>query len=138
MGDVADLVDLGGDDPEVHGGAMPPMRGRMTALKELAREYWANRPMELAAALSYYTLLSLAPLVLMAVAVAGLVFDRATVEGRIVTEMRLLVGAEGSEVVQTVLRHARRPGEGRALGGDRHRACSSSGRPRCSCSCRAL
>jgi membrane protein len=79
----------------------------MTALKELAREYWSNRPMELAAALSYYTLLSLAPLVLMAVAVAGLVFDRATVESRMVTEMRLLVGAEGSEVVQTVLRHAR-------------------------------
>jgi len=79
----------------------------MTALKELAREYWSNRPMELAAALSYYTLLSLAPLVLMVVAVAGLVFDRSTVEGRMVTEMRLLVGTEGSEVVQTVLRHAR-------------------------------
>ena len=79
----------------------------MTALRELAREYWSNRPMELAAALSYYTLLSLAPLVLMAVAVAGLVFDRATVESRMVTEIHLLVGAEGSEVVQTVLRHAR-------------------------------
>jgi membrane protein len=51
----------------------------MTMLKELAREYWANRPMELAAALSYYTLLSLAPLVLMTVAVAGLVFERASV-----------------------------------------------------------
>jgi membrane protein len=81
-------------------------------LKELAREYWSNRPMELAAALSYYTLLSLAPLVLVAVAVAGLVFERATVEGKIVTEMRLLVGAEGSEVVQTVLRHARDPEKG--------------------------
>jgi membrane protein len=84
----------------------------MTTLKELAREYWANRPMELAAALSYYTLLSLAPLVLMTVAVAGLVFERATVERRIVTEMRLLIGSEGSEVVQTVLRHARDPAKG--------------------------
>ncbi len=84
----------------------------MTMLKELAREYWAIRPMELAAALSYYTLLSLAPLVLMAVAVAGLVFERATVEGRIVTEMRLLIGNEGSEVVQTVLRHADDPVKG--------------------------
>jgi membrane protein len=81
-------------------------------LKEVASEYWANRPMELAAALSYYTLLSLAPLVLMAVAVGGLVFDRATVEGKIVTEIRLLVGPEGSEVVQTVLRHARDPEKG--------------------------
>jgi membrane protein len=84
----------------------------MAMLKDLAREYWANRPMELAAALSYYTLLSLAPLVLMAVAVAGLVFERATVESRIVTEMRLLVGSEGSQVVETVLRHSRDPGKG--------------------------
>ena len=84
----------------------------MTTLKELAREYWANRPMELAAALSYYTLLSLAPLVLMTVAVAGLVFERATVERRIVTEMGLLIGSEGSEVVQTVLRHASDPAKG--------------------------
>jgi len=79
----------------------------VAVLKDLAREYWAIRPMELAAALSYYTLLSLAPLVLMSVAVAGLVFDRATVESKIVTEMNLLVGSDGSEVVQTVLRHTR-------------------------------
>jgi membrane protein len=84
----------------------------MAMLKELAREYWANRPMELSAALSYYTLLSLAPLVLMAVAVAGLVFERATVESRIVTEMRLLIGSEGSQVVQTVLRNAGDPAKG--------------------------
>ena len=84
----------------------------MTALRELAREYWSNRPMELAAALSYYTLLSLAPLVLMAVAFGALVFDRTTVESRVVTEMRLLVGAEGSEVVKTILRHSRDPEKG--------------------------
>ena len=82
-------------------------------LKEVVQEYWSIRPMELAAALSYYTLLSLAPLVLMSVAVAGLVFDRAVVEGKIVNEMRLLVGSEGSEVVETVLRHARDPHKGR-------------------------
>ena len=82
-------------------------------LKDIAREYWSVRPMELAAALSYYTLLSLAPLVLMSVAVAGIVFDRAVVEGKIVNEMSLLMGAEGSEVVQTVLRHARDPHKGR-------------------------
>jgi uncharacterized BrkB/YihY/UPF0761 family membrane protein len=43
----------------------------MSTLKEILREYWADRPMELAAALSYYTLLSLAPLVLMTVAPCG-------------------------------------------------------------------
>ena len=75
-------------------------------LKEIVREYWSNRPMELAAALSYYTLLSLAPLVLMTVSLAGLVFERAAVEGRVVTEIRGLVGHEGAEVVQTVMRNA--------------------------------
>lgn len=89
-----------------------PGRG-LAVLKEFAREYWSIRPMELAAALSYYTLLSLAPLVLVTVSVAGLVFDRATVEGKIVREIRLLVGPEGSAVVETVLRHARDQEKGR-------------------------
>jgi membrane protein len=77
-----------------------------SALKEVVREYWAHRPMELAAALSYYTLLSLAPLVLMAVALAGLVFERTAVERKLVAEMRDLVGAAGAEVTQAVLRNA--------------------------------
>jgi len=96
-----------------HGAHAWAGASRVAVLKDLAREYWAIRPMELAAALSYYTLLSLAPLVLMSVAVAGLVFDRATVESKIVTEMNLLVGSDGSEVVQTVLRHARDRHKGR-------------------------
>jgi membrane protein len=62
--------------------------------------------MELAAALSYYTLLSLAPLVLVVVALAGLVFERAAVESKLVAEMRELVGAAGAEVTHTVLRNA--------------------------------
>ena len=96
-----------------HVGREPRPRRASIMLKELAREYWSIHPFELAAALSYYTLLSLAPLLLMSVAVAGLVFDRAVVEGRIVNEMRILVGPEGSEVVETVLRHTRDPHKGR-------------------------
>ena len=77
-----------------------------SALKDVLREYWAHRPMELAAALSYYTLLSLAPLVLMVVALAGLVFERAAVERKLVAEMRDLIGAAGAEVTHAVLRNA--------------------------------
>ena len=79
---------------------------RVSTLQRIVREYWSNRPMELAAALSYYTLLSVAPLVLIVVAVAGLVFERPDVEGRVVTEIRALVGDEGAAVVRTVLRNA--------------------------------
>src|SRR5262245_42745645 len=62
--------------------------------------------MELAAALSYYTLLSLAPLVLMAVGVAGLVFERTTVEEKLVAEMGELVGTAGADVTRAVLKRA--------------------------------
>jgi len=84
----------------------------MSALKDIASEYWANRPMELAAALSYYTLLSLAPVVLMTVALAGLVFERVTVEGKVVAELRDLIGDSGAEVARTILHNASRAGSG--------------------------
>ena len=77
-----------------------------STLKEVVREYWAHRPMELAAALSYYTLLSLAPLVLMVVGLAGFIVERATVERKLVAEMRDLIGTAGAEVTQAVLRNA--------------------------------
>ena len=88
------------------------MQDLTPVLKEIVREYWSNRPMELAAALSYYTLLSLAPLVLLTVSLAGLVFERAAVEGKVVAEIRALVGHEGAEVVNTVMRHANDRGKG--------------------------
>ena len=85
---------------------------RVSTLKEIAQAYWVHRPLELAAALSYYTLLSVAPLVLVTVAVTGLVFERAAVERKILAEMRELVGDDGAQVVQTVLRHANNPVRG--------------------------
>ena len=92
---------MAGRDPAARSSLL-----RWSALEEVLREYWGHRPMELAAALSYYTLLSLAPLVLMAVGVAGLVFERAAVEEKLVTEMGEMVGAAGAEVTRTVLRRA--------------------------------
>jgi membrane protein len=90
-------------------GPDPPPRSsllRWSALEEVLREYWSHRPLELAAALSYYTLLSLAPLVLMAVGVAGLVFERTAVEEKLVSEMGALIGTAGAEVTRTVLHRA--------------------------------
>ena len=79
---------------------------RWSALEAVLLEYWSHRPLELAAALSYYTILSLAPLVLMAVGVAGLVFERTAVEEKLVAEMGALIGAAGAEVTRTVLHRA--------------------------------
>ncbi len=45
-------------------------------LKETYAQWSAAKPFQLAAALAYYTLFSLAPLLLIAIPVAGLVFGR--------------------------------------------------------------
>jgi membrane protein len=81
-------------------------RPNLGVFKRLLREFNEDNPLLLAAALSYYTLLSLAPLILVVTALAALVFQRAAVEGQLVAEMRDLVGDAGSEVIQSILRTA--------------------------------
>lgn len=80
-------------------------------LKSAFREFRQDRPMQLSAALSFYTLLSLAPLVLVTVALAGLVFEHEAVQGQVVAELRGLVGEAGGEVAQMVIANADEPGK---------------------------
>jgi len=63
------------------------------------------------AALSYFTVLSLAPLLVIAVSIAGLAFGRAAVQGEIVAQMKGVVGS-GAEAIQTMLAHAQSPSAG--------------------------
>jgi len=63
------------------------------------------------AALSYYTVLSLAPLLVIAVSIAGLVFGRKAVQGEIVEQMKGVVGS-GAQAIQTMLAHAQSPSAG--------------------------
>src|SRR5690349_9063570 len=70
----------------------------------------ANRMFEddafpLAAALAYYSLLSMAPLLLVAVAVAGIFFADGQVQAQLVEEMRRLIGEAGAALTQTVIAH---------------------------------
>jgi membrane protein len=65
--------------------------------------------MELAAAISYYTMLSLAPLVLVTIALAGLFFGKDVVAAGVVAQVRGLVGEAGAAVVATVLETSEDP-----------------------------
>lgn len=82
------------------------------SVKHFAAEFSREKPLQLAASLAFYTLLSLAPLVLVVVGLAGLVFGRNAVEGQVVLEMKGLVGEPGAEVIQTVIRNVHMPGQG--------------------------
>jgi membrane protein len=64
------------------------------------------------AALAYYTLFSIAPLLLIVIAVAGFVFGDDAARGEIFEQLSGLMGAQGAQAVEELLRHADRPGAG--------------------------
>lgn len=63
------------------------------------------------AALAYYTLFSLAPLLIIAIAVAGLVFGQEAARGEIVAQIQGLIGREGAVAVQGLLKSANAPAQ---------------------------
>ena len=67
-----------------------------------------------AAALSYYTVFSLPPLLVLIIVLASFIFDPADVQHAIQGQMQGLVGPAGGEAIQSILAHAQRP-TGRSL-----------------------
>jgi membrane protein len=64
------------------------------------------------AALAYYMALSLAPTVVIVLAIAGFVFGAEASQGRLVSQIQGLLGYEGAKVIQTMIEGARRPSGG--------------------------
>src|SRR5215831_20795893 len=75
----------------------------------VARWNEINAP-RLAAALSFYSMLSIAPLLVISIAIAGMVFGEQAARGQIVWQIEELVGREGGQAIQSMIEHARRPG----------------------------
>jgi membrane protein len=59
------------------------------------------------AAMAYYAFFSLAPLLILAIALAGAFFGAEAAEGRMVAELERILGRDGAEVIQTLVRRAR-------------------------------
>jgi membrane protein len=88
-------------------------REELKGLFNLLVDNWFRHNVpRLGASLAFYTLLSLAPLLVVVIAVAGAVFGRKAAEGQIVWQFQDLMGREGAEIVQTLLQGAHRPGVG--------------------------
>ncbi len=71
-----------------------------------------DRAPKMAAALAYYTAFAVAPLLLIAVAVAGLLFGREAAQGELVRQLASLIGQDGAELLQGLLQRAWRPRTG--------------------------
>jgi membrane protein len=81
-------------------------------VKSTASEWVADNCMRLGASLAFYTMLSIAPLLVIVTAIAGFVFGPDAARGGLVHELTELVGPEAAQALQTMLAHAYQPTAG--------------------------
>jgi membrane protein len=81
-------------------------------IKETIAEWNEDNVPLLAAALAYYTVFSLAPLLLIAIAIAGSIFGEEAARGEIIGQIQGFVGKDGAEAIQAMIENARQPDSG--------------------------
>jgi membrane protein len=75
-------------------------------LKEAAKEWDKDKCPRLGAALSYYTFFSFAPVLVIAIAIAGFFFGAEAARGQVVDQLRSLIGTDGAVAVQLIVENA--------------------------------
>lgn len=88
------------------------MREGWALLKNTAVEWWNDNTFRLAASLAFYTIFSMAPVLLIAVGAASLFFARENAVDRVVGEMQRLVGDQGAGAIRQVLESSAGFGKG--------------------------
>jgi len=87
-------------------------------LLKLSSRNWLNHDADrIGAALSYYTLLSLAPLVLLSIAVGGVFFGSATTVQHLTQQVRDVAGSEAARLVESLAKQAAEPASGSLASG---------------------
>ena len=85
-----------------------------TLATQVANSWIDDYAPSMGAALAYYTLFSLAPLLLIVIAVAGFVFGQDAARGEIAGQLRSLMGDQGASAVQGLLASVHEPVKGAA------------------------
>jgi membrane protein len=92
------------------------MKTRLKQLWSLIQEAgasWSNdRAPSMGAAISYYSVFSLAPLLVIVITVAGLFFGADAVRGAVFGQLADLMGEEAAKAIGEMLQHANRPDQG--------------------------
>jgi membrane protein len=81
-------------------------------IKGAITDWDAHNDSRLAASLACYTLLSIAPLVVLSVAVAGWAFGEEAARGQIAKEIGSVVGADAAHAIEAIVLNARTPTSG--------------------------
>lgn len=82
-----------------------------TLVRDAFRNWNEDKASRLAAALSYYTIFSIAPLLIIVIAMAGWIVDKEAATNRLFDQIRELVGEGGASVIKTMVRSAEKSGD---------------------------
>jgi membrane protein len=81
-------------------------------LKETLAEWSKDSVPRMGAAMAYYTIFSIAPLLLIVIGIAGLVFGQEAAQGAIMEQITGLVGPTGAQAIEAMLANASKPSSG--------------------------
>jgi len=90
----------------------PPMRPVWDLLSETYKRWRQDNAPTLGAALAFYTTFSMAPVLLILIAILGVVLGKETVQVEIFTRATELIGAQGAHALKMMIKAAYRPGSG--------------------------
>jgi len=88
------------------------VRGLWLLLRDMVEAFIADDALSRGASIAYYTLFAIAPVLLVVVGIAGLVFGREAAEGAIVDQLSVMMGRQTAEALQTMIESAAKPREG--------------------------
>jgi membrane protein len=81
-------------------------------IKTAGSAFMEDKVPRLGAALAYYLVFSIAPLIVIVVGIVGLVYGEAAAQGEILRHVEDAVGPQAAELIRTMIRSASRPGNG--------------------------
>jgi membrane protein len=85
------------------------LKSGFALLKETFSAWVDDYAPSMGAALAYYTMFSIAPVLLIVIAVAGFIFEQDAVRGEVVLQLRGLMGEDGAHVIEGLLASVGKP-----------------------------
>ena len=89
-----------------------PLREVGPLLRLTVRYWYTDRAPRMGAAMAYYMALSLAPSLVIMLAIAGFAFSAKTAQGGLIWQIRQMVGPDGARLIQTIVEGAHRSHHG--------------------------
>ena len=81
-------------------------------LRQTLAKWNEHEAPRLGAALAFYTILSLAPLMILVIAIVSVFFGHSTAQAQILNQVENMIGPQGAEAVKAMIEHGQEPASG--------------------------